>query len=73
MRLVYPGDYGADPNFSRGPHEYFFHDSRTPVWYKDEIKGAGRRFEFQPKGYHYPGELIFDEESNFVYVKLIFS
>ena len=73
MRLYDPKIYPYnkyDPNSS---HEYIVPRRSIPDWYREEIKGAGRRYEIQPEGYHYPGEVIIDYENNIVYVKLVFS
>jgi hypothetical protein len=55
------------------PHEYFMPEAHAPDWYIEEIKGDGRRYNFRPKRYHYPGEVIVDDEKNIVFVYLCFS
>jgi hypothetical protein len=73
MRLPYPEDYGAKEEHLNTAHEYFSPDHSAPDWYKGELKGTGRRYEIHPEGYHYPGEVIIDDESGIVFVKLVFS
>ena len=73
MRLAYPEDYKENEGLYNTPHEYFFPHHMAPDWYKGEIEGLGRRYEIQPDGYHYPGEVIIDDESGIVFVYLIFS
>jgi len=73
MRLKYPKDYGTKAEHFEHEHEYFHPDPSAPAWYIEEIKGTGRRYKFQPKGYHYPGEVIVDDEQHIVYVMLVFS
>ena len=72
MRLYKPENYPYNLDDVNNSHEYFV-PRPCPDWYKEEIKGAGRRYEIQPEGYHYPGEVIIDYENNIVCVKLIFS
>ena len=72
MRLPYPRDFGTKEEHFNTPHEYFSLPG-APDWYKVELKGAGRRYGIHPEGYHYPGEVIIDDESGIVYVRLIFS
>lgn len=73
MRLLQSENFAFRFEDVNDPHEYFRPDSSNPDWYKEEIKGAGRRYEFQPDGYHYPGEVIIDDDQDIVYVKLTFS
>jgi hypothetical protein len=73
MRLKYPKDYGSkEEHFGHG-HQYFRPDPSAPDWYIEEIEGTGRRYEIQPEGYHYPGEVIVDYEKHLVFVMLVFS
>jgi hypothetical protein len=44
-----------------------------PKWYRPGLDHPARRYEIQPEGYHYPGEVIVDDEQNVVYVYLCFS
>jgi hypothetical protein len=54
-------------------HEYFSPDPASPDWYHEEITQKGRLYEIQPEGYHYPGEIIIDDEISVVYIHLVFS
>ena len=71
MRLPYPKNYGME-HFNAS-HEYFHPGLSAPDWYKGEIKGSGRRYKIHPEGYYYPGEVIIDDASCTIFVKLIFS
>ena len=44
-----------------------------PPWYRPGIDHPARSYEIQPEGYHYPGEVIVDDEQHAVYVYLCFS
>jgi len=74
MRLKYPKDYWQRiMEYREDGNEYFFPDSITPDWYKQEIKGPARCYIINPNRYHYPGEVIVDNEENLVFVYLCFS
>jgi hypothetical protein len=73
MRLPYPKDFGTSEEHFKEDREYFNPSPSAPQWYHGELMGPGRRYEIQPEGYYYPGEVIFNEESNTVFVYLIFS
>ena len=73
MRLPYPKNDGVEKEYLNTQHEYYIPDLSAPDWYDGEIKGNGRRYEIHPDGYHYPGELIIDDASSTISVKLIFS
>lgn len=72
MRLPYPNDFGREEHFT-GSTVYFGPSPTTPSWYKEEVRGRGRRYEIQPEGDYYPGEVLIDDEEHVVYVHLIFS
>jgi len=69
MRLIRPDDYLTHKKkYDEDGNEYF--DSPpVPSWYRDEIKGSGRRYRFRPDGYNY-GELIIDYDESSIYVGL---
>lgn len=71
MRLSFPKDYGMEHFMD--PHEYFQPVGHAPQWYREEFRGPGRRYIIHPKRYHYPGEVIIDDEKNLVFVYLCFS
>lgn len=48
-------------------------DGQAPAWYDLELKGPFRIYEVQPPRYQFPGELVVDDETNTVYLHLIFS
>jgi hypothetical protein len=73
MRLPIPKDYGMKEEHFMGPHEYFSPEAHAPEWYREEFRGPGRRYIIHPKRYHYPGEVIIDDEKNLVFVYLCFS
>jgi len=73
MRLPSPDDPGKSWQYREAEHEVFVPDPSTPDWYKQEIRGPARRYIIRPKGYHYPGEVLVDDEENFVFVQLCFS
>ena len=76
MRLYYPKDYSRSiekiTEIDNSPHEYIHRMGSQHDWYDKEIK-EGRRYEFDVKGYHFPGELIWNQETNTIYVRLCFS
>jgi hypothetical protein len=49
-------------------HEYFHPISYCPEWYKEEIRGAGRYYEFSEHESSWFGELIIDDENHIVYM-----
>ena len=73
MRLQFPKDYGMKEEHLMGPHDYFSPEAHAPEWYKEELRGPGRRYIIHPKKYHYPGEVIIDDDENLVFVYLCFS
>jgi hypothetical protein len=76
MRVPFSEDFFNNVNFSEefpDPNEYFNPDPQAPDWYIEELRGAGRRYNIKPKGYHYPGEVIIDDEKNIVFICLCFS
>jgi hypothetical protein len=72
MRLPYPDDFGREEHFT-GSTVYFTPSLTAPSWYREEVRGRGRRYEIQPEGDHYPGEVLIDDEEHVVYVHLMFS
>ena len=74
MRIPYPNNYFFQDDEIDISHEYFHqYGGGAPDWYKSGIRGPGRRYEIQPKGYHNPGEVIIDDQTNTIFVKLVFS
>jgi hypothetical protein len=72
MRLMYPKDYDTNRNFD-DVNEYVSPRPSFPIWYKREVRGPARKYHVQPPRYQYPGEVLVDDETNTVYVYLIFS
>ena len=56
---------------SRDNHEYFNKKPTAPVWYMQEIRDIAKRYRIRPKGYNSAGELIVEERTNLVFIKLI--
>jgi len=74
MRLKQPEDYWQRlMEYREDQHEYFHPDPSTPDWYKQEIRSPARSYMIRPKRYHYPGEVLIDDEENLVFVYLCFS
>jgi hypothetical protein len=74
MRLPYSKDYfNKFEKHYNDSHEYFSPERDAPEWYIEELRGVGRRYTIHPKGYHYPGEVIINDEKNLVFVSLCFS
>ena len=73
MRIPYPDKYGTEEEHFNTPHEYYYPSPSAPDWYIEQLKGPGRRYEIHPEDYYYPGEVIIDDESGTVFVKLVFS
>jgi len=71
MRLIYPKDFLArnvdDAN------EYVAPRTGGPAWYKQEIRGPARKYRIQPPKYQQPGEVLVDDETHTVYIRLCFS
>jgi hypothetical protein len=69
MRLARPG---ADGGIRQAgyDHDYFLPRIDAPRWYKEEIRGAGRRYEIKAWGGDWWGELIVDDERHVVYVSI---
>jgi hypothetical protein len=73
MRLPLPQPLPSTWDRSMDAHEYFAPRSHWPHWYKQEIRGPARKYIVQPPDYHYPGEILVDDETSTVYVRLCFS
>jgi hypothetical protein len=73
MRLEYPKDYFTNPDYQQDGNTYFHVSPSTPKWYKQEIRGPARKYIVQPPRYQYPGEVLVDDETSTVYVRLCFS
>lgn len=59
---------GKTKNPSVYGHEYFQSRGGNPDWYKEEIRGKGRYYEFNGKENNWHGELIVDDEKHVVYI-----
>ena len=74
MRIRIPEDYGTKEEHFNTPYdEYWRPRPATPEWYDGELKGNGRIYEVQPERYQFPGELIINDETNVIYIMLVFS
>jgi len=73
QRLPRPRDFGTKQDHFSDRYEFYSPDPSAPDWYITELKGAGRRYEIKPLRYQCPGEVIIDDESGTVFVKLVFS
>jgi hypothetical protein len=62
MLLPSPGN-SEEP----GRHEYYVPDSMAPPGYRPELRGRGGRYMY------HKGEVIIDDETHLVYVKVIWS
>jgi hypothetical protein len=73
MRLAYEdlGDASDDSVRSIDyDHDHFVPRDGAPKWYKEEIRGKGRRYEIKAWGGDWWGELIVDDEQHVVYVRI---
>jgi len=41
------------------------------MWYMHEIKDIAKRYRIESKGYNHAGEVIVEEKTNLVFIKLI--
>ena len=72
MRLFFPSDYpGRTAAYLVDKHEYINKKPTAPVWYMQEIKDIARRYRIEPKGYNHAGEVIVEEKTNLIFIKLI--
>lgn len=63
------GDYGGlSDRYDAQGNEYFTPDRDVPNWYRQEIRGPGRRYEINWYDGKYRGELLVDDEEHAVYV-----
>ncbi len=60
----------SSPRLEDSGHEYFYPSGSPPAWYKEEIRGVGRRYEINPGASNWVGEVIVDDEQHVVYVHL---
>ena len=72
MRVRYPDDSKKWGQINEAEHETFIPNPSAPDWYKGEIR-KGRRYIIHPEWGYYPGEVIVNDEENFVYVNIIWS
>lgn len=68
-----PEDEAASQGQEVGQPEVLLPHPNGPHWYRPRANGPTRRYEIQPEGYYYPGEVLVDDEQHVVYVYLIFS
>jgi hypothetical protein len=73
MRVPYPKEFLETGRSDGDANEYVTPRGHWPKWYKQEIRGPARTYIVQPPDYHYPGEVLVDDETNTVYVHLCFS
>ena len=69
MRLFYSD--ATRSMSSNGDHKYINKSPAAPPWYMQEIRHTAGRYTFLPKGYNHSGELIVEERTKFVFIKLI--
>jgi hypothetical protein len=55
------------------PNIYFRKYSMDPPWYNPTIKVKGKKYDVPPEGYNNRGEVIINDETNYVYIKIIWS
>lgn len=68
MRLRGGGYGGLSDRYDAQGNEYFTADRDVPRWYRQEIRGPGRRYEINWYSGKYQGELLVDDEEHTVYV-----
>lgn len=73
MRLKYPTDAQGNTIYQMDANEYIVPHGSTPSWYKQEIRGPARKYIVQPPEYQFPGQVLVDDETNTVYIYLLFS
>jgi hypothetical protein len=63
------GDYvGLSNRYNAQGNECFTPERDVPGWYRQEIRGPGRRYEINSYGGKYQGELLVDDEEHTVYI-----
>ena len=72
MRIAHVYDFKTSPEYQQTGHETFTPNT-VPPWYKEEIRGDGRRYEIPKEGQHNWGEVIVDDVNNIVYINVIWS
>jgi len=76
MYLPYyePNDFTDDADWDAYyKHKYFFTHKSQPEWYKIEIRLKGRRYEIPSFEHHNWGSVIINDETNTVYINVIWS
>jgi hypothetical protein len=68
MRIACRDFDQASDDSRNAAHDYFSPHGSVPSWYKEEIRGAGRRFETDAWEGKWFGEVIVDDEQHVVYV-----
>ena len=65
------GDYvSLSDRYDAQGNEYFTPECDVPAWYRQEIRGPGRRYEINWYDGKYRGELLIDDEEHTVYVHI---
>jgi hypothetical protein len=72
MRLFFPRDAGGGLPY-HDAHEYVNKDETAPPWYRQEIRDAAKRYRIRPKGYDSGGEVIVEESTGLIFIKLVIS
>ena len=76
MYLPYyePNDFTDDKDWETYfRHKYFFRHKSQPQWYNIEIRLKGRRYEIPSFKHHNWGSVIINDETNTVYINVIWS
>mgnify|MGYP001397595165 CR=1 FL=1 len=68
MRLRGGDDVRFSDRYDAQGNEYFMPECDVPAWYRQEIRGPGRRYEINWYDGKYRGELLVDDEEHAVYV-----
>jgi len=68
MRLRGGDDVMFSDRYDSQGNEYFTPECDVPGWYRQEIRGPGRRYEINWYDGKYRGELLVDDEEHTVYV-----
>lgn len=68
MRLRGGDDVRFSDRYDAQGNEYFTPECDVPAWYRQEIRGPGRRYKINWYDGKYQGELLVDDEEHTVYV-----
>jgi hypothetical protein len=71
--LPRPHPLPEDFYLNESGHEYFSPSPSAPSWYDPTLNTKGRKYEVPAVDYHNWGEVIINDETNIVFIKIIWS